>query len=126
MATREENLKTINDKLELLSDEDLEQVAGGNAGETRVDIAFFQQLGYDMSKINVSSAYNDNGVQFSERLGDNNYKLLKSDGWTSHPHWAAMGYVLAKKNYPGFNGEWWNADTTIPFLKEHFHISNFG
>ena len=31
MATREENLKKINDELEKLSDEELESVAGGNA-----------------------------------------------------------------------------------------------
>ena len=30
MATREENLKKINEELEKLSDEELEQVAGGN------------------------------------------------------------------------------------------------
>ena len=29
MATREENLKKINDELEMLSDEELERVAGG-------------------------------------------------------------------------------------------------
>ena len=29
MATREENLKKINDKLELMSDEELDKVAGG-------------------------------------------------------------------------------------------------
>ena len=32
MATREENLKKINAELEKLSDEELEQVAGGNLG----------------------------------------------------------------------------------------------
>ncbi len=30
MATREENIKKINDELEKLSDEELEQVAGGD------------------------------------------------------------------------------------------------
>ncbi|MBQ6297174.1 MAG: hypothetical protein IJK81_05720 [Selenomonadaceae bacterium] len=32
MATREENLKKINDELEKLSDDELEQVAGGFKG----------------------------------------------------------------------------------------------
>ena len=113
-------------KDEILKDEQLEQVAGGNAGQTRVDVGFFQQLGYDMANITVKDAYGDNGVQFAETPGDNDYKLLKSDGWTRHPHWAAMGYVLARKNYPGFDGQWWNGDSVIPFLKEHFNISNFG
>ena len=34
---REENLKKINDELEKLSDEELEQVAGGNIGQTAED-----------------------------------------------------------------------------------------
>ena len=34
MATREENLKKINAKLEKMSDEELEQVAGGTCDET--------------------------------------------------------------------------------------------
>ena len=34
MATREENLKKINDELEKLDDEQLEQVAGGTFNET--------------------------------------------------------------------------------------------
>ena len=40
MATREENLKTINNKLEQLSDEELERVAGGasdDLGEQSTD-----------------------------------------------------------------------------------------
>ena len=43
MATREENLKKINEKLEMMSDEELEQVAGGNIGQTSAD----SQLLYD-------------------------------------------------------------------------------
>ena len=35
--TREENLKKINDELEKLSDEELDQVAGGNIGQTAED-----------------------------------------------------------------------------------------
>ena len=39
MATREENLKKINMELEMLSDEELEQVAGGSWWDTVCDYA---------------------------------------------------------------------------------------
>ena len=37
MATREENLKKINDELEMMSDEELEKIAGGTFEETAED-----------------------------------------------------------------------------------------
>ena len=40
MATREENLKKINNDLELLSDDELEQVAGGSAFVTEKGTIF--------------------------------------------------------------------------------------
>jgi len=43
MATREDNLKKINDELEMLSDEELDNVAGGTIGETAGD----SQILYD-------------------------------------------------------------------------------
>lgn len=45
MATREENLKQINEKLEMLSDEQLEHVAGGTWGQTADDSKFLHDLG---------------------------------------------------------------------------------
>ena len=45
MANREENLKKINAELEMLSDEELEGVAGGSFGQTRVDSKFLYNHG---------------------------------------------------------------------------------
>ena len=44
MASREENLKKINDELEIMSDEKLEQVAGGTWNEVQEDIKRFKAL----------------------------------------------------------------------------------
>ena len=48
MATREENLKKINDELELMSDEELEQVAGGNYDECVADMKYLRLCGVDV------------------------------------------------------------------------------
>ena len=45
MANREENLKKINDTLEKLSDEELEQVAGGDISQTAEDSKFLYKHG---------------------------------------------------------------------------------
>ena len=44
MATREDNLKKINDELEKLSDEELDQVAGGKAWQMADDSRFLNVL----------------------------------------------------------------------------------
>ena len=44
MATREEYIKKINDELELLSDEELDRVAGGDCHETADDSRFLNSL----------------------------------------------------------------------------------
>ena len=44
MTTREENLKKINEQLEQLSDEQLEQVAGGTRTQTIRDASFLNAL----------------------------------------------------------------------------------
>ena len=48
MATRDENLKKINVELEQLSDEELENVAGGTYNNTAADTRLLNQLGYDI------------------------------------------------------------------------------
>ena len=45
MATREENLKKITDDLELLSDDELDQVAGGTIGQTAGDSKILYDYG---------------------------------------------------------------------------------
>ncbi|MBR6014280.1 MAG: hypothetical protein IK062_10970 [Selenomonadaceae bacterium] len=45
MATREENLKKINDELEKMSDEELEKVAGGCIGQTAADSYILSEIG---------------------------------------------------------------------------------
>lgn len=48
MATREENLKKINDELEKMSDEELELVAGGTPTGMSADTCVMAALGYDI------------------------------------------------------------------------------
>lgn len=52
MANREENLKKINDRLEKLSDEELEQVAGGTWHQTGDDSHFLHTLNPDFLEVN--------------------------------------------------------------------------
>ena len=46
MATREENLQKINDELEMMSDEELDQVAGGTFEETAEDSQLLYKHGF--------------------------------------------------------------------------------
>lgn len=45
MAKREENLKKINAELELMTDEELDEVAGGTIGETAGDSQYLYDYG---------------------------------------------------------------------------------
>ena len=45
MSNREDNLKKINDELEKLSDEDLENIAGGTIRQTSEDSKFLYKYG---------------------------------------------------------------------------------
>ena len=48
MATRKENLKSINDNLEQLTDEQLEQIAGGTYLESADDASKFKKHGINI------------------------------------------------------------------------------
>jgi len=62
MATREENLKKINDTLEQMSDDELSMVAGGTKYETADDSRFLNSLNgscdrYGESKIHAEKVF---------------------------------------------------------------------
>ena len=112
MATREENLKKINEKLEKLSDEQLEKVAGGTWDQLKRDAFFLNALlkgSKDapksptiksflgifadcggVSEKDVTKAWDILGIEYSEHgIGSNDYvvketgkKLTQAQAWT--------------------------------------------
>ncbi|MBR3497611.1 MAG: hypothetical protein IKO05_01300 [Selenomonadaceae bacterium] len=114
-------------KEEMLSAEQLGLVAGGTAAENRVDVAFFHRLGYDMTRTSINTAYIENGVSyFGDGYYTNRYHLKMNGEWCKHPHFAALGYVLAQRKYPGFNGNWTDANYVKSFLADKFNIHSLG
>ena len=109
---------------EILTIEQLESVSGGSAGENKVDIAFFIQLDYNITDSkSFKKAFKDNGIEFENFSEQNNEYSINGQ---KYPHWAALGYILKRKNYPGFNGSWTDSKYVHSFLKDHFHISDCG
>lgn len=53
MATREDNLKKINNELEAMSDEELEQVAGGTHNMTASDTRALNEMGFDIEPLSA-------------------------------------------------------------------------
>lgn len=87
MANREENLKKINASLELLSDEELDQVAGGNYDECVADMNFLRQCevdvgdydpDYDLLFLRVEEAWAKVGIKCSAWDMDYNVSVYKN------------------------------------------------
>lgn len=57
MATRDDNLKKINAELEQMSDEELEQVAGGTIGQTAGDSKILYDYGIMGLWIDITAQY---------------------------------------------------------------------
>lgn len=114
-------------KDELLTEEQLNEVSGGTNREDRIDRRFFFHLGYRDAREAGSSAIENmflaEGIKYDDG-GDysNTYKILTADGWCAHPQWAALGYILAQRRYPGFNGNWTDKACVTGFLKKEFHM----
>ena len=118
-------------KEEILTDEQLNLVAGGIYNETQLDKQFFNEvLGYNLLGLNVCNAFAENGVRCSVYQGkwdiSNDYSIKVNGEWHKHPRWAVLGYVLAQRHYPGFTGKWTDSKYVHSFLKEHFGITDFG
>ena len=60
MANREENIKKINNELEAMSDDELEQVAGGTYNETAADTRFLNDLAGLCDRFGATKAFFDN------------------------------------------------------------------
>ena len=101
-------------KDEILSEEQLEQVAGGTCDETLHDMNFFNaliknginvpaNLHNQVGPRNLSDVFKHYGINLSEGVFTNNgYNI---DG-QKYPRMAALGWVLGAVGYPGYNGNW--------------------
>ena len=101
MATRDENLKKINAELEKLSDEELDQVAGGTSEEVDEDIKRFKALkieideghghghifAQDILTGSLVGAFKDHGVDYIRSwINPNQYyiggkKVTQAEAW---------------------------------------------
>ena len=88
MATREENLKKINENLELLSDDELEQVAGGSirVTEENAKIAGVKLLKEDGSPGSFGVFWNTGDYYWRGQ------KISNQDAWN-------IDYFTRKKGY---------------------------
>jgi len=101
---------------EILSDEQLEQVAGGSWKQTGNDSNFFKQL--KLNKKSVGESWSQFGIEFQSLAGENVYKT----GEKNYSQVEAYSMVLSKIQYPGFIGDGNNADYTKEFVKNNFGL----
>ena len=99
MATREENLKKINEELEKLSDEELEQVAGGSPSESFCDSAFFRFIGLGQAGDN-KQRFKRFGIDYEDHWINGNEYII--DG-QHYPREYALGRILEAIHYPGYD-----------------------
>lgn len=106
---------------ELMIDEELDQVVGGNVGQTVNDICFFRALGLHGSPSDLFKKYGIDYKSHNTRNDDrdNEYVFQGYKDYAHHPRIAALGKVLAGMNYPGYSGEWWKLDYTKNFIRDH-------
>ena len=82
MSTREENVKKINDELEMMSDEELDNVAGGTYLESADDAKRFNALGvkiYDTEIFGVPVLQHNEFVKLRDAFKDYGV-IIKDNG----------------------------------------------
>ena len=109
-------------KNEMMSNEQLEQVAGGSNSQTEVDRVFLKKLGFPTGgKDGVRDVYNYYGVQFRGYTSDDNEYKVNGNKVSQV---AAMGYVLKRGSYTRFDSSRWaDEDYVKSFLEYHFKIN---
>jgi len=84
MATREENLKKINEELEKLDDEQLEKVAGGTWAQTAGDTRFLKDLAGLCDRFGKTAGFFKFGTVADEACkGWNKIGIQVNPGWYS-------------------------------------------
>ena len=108
MSNRDENLQKINAELEMMSDEELEQVAGGTVTETQEDTMILYDYGL------MDCWYGSFGVTFDWL----NKSKLVDEGWAKAGITCCTKF--AKSNQYWHNGKEITRDEAIKFVKANF------
>ena len=93
MATREENIKKINAKLEAMSDSELDQVAGGTYSEVAGDSRFLNDIGTGCDRYGATRTFFEYG-SISDEVSD----AWKKVGVTMVSSWGGQNKYFDKNN----------------------------
>lgn len=93
MATREENIKKIDAKLEALTDEQLEAVAGGTYNEIAGDSRFLNDIGTGCDRYGATKTF----FAYSG-ISDEVSAAWKKAGITMAPSWGGKNKYFDKNN----------------------------
>jgi len=107
MTTREENLKKINAELENLSDEELENIAGGTTEEMDEDTKRFKELniyvepgggvlGNDLWRASLENAFEKHGVQMISGFSAENKYFINGKQVSRDEAWKHIYSKLKK------------------------------
>ena len=98
MANREENIKKINDELEAMSDEELEQVAGGTYKETAGDTRFLNDLAGLCDRFDETEAFFYNSTVSGEAVkGWNQLGISVDTSWRGSNKYFKDGQELTRQ-----------------------------
>ena len=98
MATREENLKKINEELEKLDDEQLEQIAGGTWAQTAGDTRFLNDLAGLCDRFGKTAGFFKFGTVADEACkGWNKIGIQVNPGWYSGNAYYLDGQRISRR-----------------------------